>query len=158
MIKNKRAEGYIRTCLMILIFCIAIAVFMSFLNAIHIVRISKQNTYKVIDGFVTLCSIDAFNSIKVGSDYIEHIDTNAFESYFEEYNGLEQSGTTLISKTDSGYEKYRLTDLSVSFVEENTLKMQVDYTLTIPIKFGNIAVANATVPISVKSKLTDKFS
>ena len=48
--KNKRAEGYIRTSIMMLIFCIGIAVFMSFVTAVNTVRISKRNTYKVIDG------------------------------------------------------------------------------------------------------------
>lgn len=155
--RNKRAEGYVRTCLMILIFCITIAVFMSFVTAVETVRISKRNTYKVIDGYVTQCSIEAFNSIKVGSNHIETIDENAFEDYFCEYNGLQQNGNTLIAKTNQGYEKYRVSDLDVSFIEDKTLKIQVEYTLTIPIKFGDIAVANATVPVSIKSKLTDKF-
>ena len=155
--RNKRAEGYVRTCLMILIFCITIAVFMSFVTAVETVRISKRNTYKVIDGYVTQCSIEAFNSIKVGSNHIETIDENAFEDYFCEYNSLQQNGNILIAKTNQGYEKYRVSDLDISFIEDKTLKIQVEYTLTIPIKFGDIAVANATVPISIKSKLTDKF-
>ena len=155
--RNKRAEGYVRTCLMILIFCIAIAVFMSFVTAVETVRISKRNTYKVIDGYVTQCSIEAFNSIKVGSNHIDAIDENAFEDYFCEYNGLQQNGNILIAKTNLGYDKYRVSDLDISFFEDKTLKIQVEYTLTIPIKFGDIAVSNATVPISIKSKLTDKF-
>lgn len=155
--RNKRGEGYIRTCLMILIFCIGIAVFMSFLIAVNTVRISKRNTYKVIDGYVTMCSIDAYNSIKVGTNSFEALDEDAFKEYFAQYNGMTEEGSTLIAKTDTGYEKYRVTDLEMSFIEDKTLKMQVDYLLTIPIKFGDIAVANATVPISIKSKLTEKF-
>lgn len=155
--RNKRAEGYVCTCLMILIFCIAIAVFMSFLNAINIVRISKRNTYKVIDGFVTQCSIDAFNSIKVGSDRVEYMDPNAFVDYFCEYNNLRKNGTAFIAKVSTGQVKYVVNDFTISYIEEKSLKIQVDYTLKIPIKFGNIALAHAEVPISIKSKLTDKF-
>lgn len=157
MIKNKRAEGYVRTCLMILIFCVTIAVFMSFVTAVETVRISKRNTYKVIDGYVTQCSIEAFNSIKVGTDYIENFEFDEFKDYFAEYNGLQESGGVLIAKTDSGHEKYTVTDLNVLFIQENSIKLQVNYTLKIPIKFGNIAITTATVPISINSKLHEKF-
>ena len=76
---NKKAEGYVRTCIMILIFCIGIAVFSSFLLAVNTVRISKRNTYKVIDGYVTMKSIEAFDSIKTGTDYISSFDEEDFK-------------------------------------------------------------------------------
>ena len=157
MIKNKKAEGYVRTSIMILIFCIAIAVFMSFLTAVNTIRISKRNTYKVIDGYVTIKSIEAFNSIKTSNDYIENLDEDDFIEYFCEYNGMTKNGNTLIAKTDSGYEKYRVTDLQLSYILDNTLKLQVDYIITVPISFGDFEVFNAEVPITIKSKLTDKF-
>ena len=154
---NKRAEGYVRTSIMILIFCIGIAVFMSFLTAVNIVRISKRNTYKVIDGYVTVKSIEAFNSIKTSNDYIEELDEEEFTDYFCEYNSMTKNGNVLIAKTDSGYEKYRVTDLQLSYITDNTLKLQVDYVITIPVSFGDFEVYNAEVPITIKSKLTDKF-
>lgn len=158
MIKNKKAEGYVRTSIMILIFCIAIAVFMSFLTAVNIVRISKRNTYKIIDGYVTAKSIEEFNSIKTGTDYTEQIDNDTFTDYFCEYNSLTRNGNILIARTESGYEKYRITNLNLSFIQDNTLKLQVDYIITIPVSFGDFEVFNAEVPITIKSKYTDKFS
>ena len=157
MIKNKRAEGYVRTCIMIFIFCIGIAVFTSLLLAVNTVRVSKRNTYKVIDGYVTVKSIEAFNSIKTSNDYIENLDEDDFIEYFCEYNDMTKNGNTLIAKTDSGYEKYRVTDLQLSYILDNTLKLQVDYIITVPISFGDFEVFNAEVPITIKSKLTDKF-
>lgn len=157
MIKNKRAEGYVRTSIMILIFCIGMGVFISFLLAVNTARISKRNTYKVIDGYLTQCSIEAFNSIKVGTDYLETFDEDNFKEYFCQYNDLQQLGDTYIAMTEEGQEKYRVKDLQLSFIGENTLKMQVDYTITIPISFGSFNVFNAAVPITIKSKLTDKF-
>lgn len=156
--KNKRAEGYVRTSIMILIFCIGIAVLISFLTAVNIVRISKRNTYKVIDGYVTAKSIEAFNSIKIGSDYIEQLDEETFTDYFAEYNGMTKNGNMLIAKTDSGNEKYRVTDLNLSFIQDKSLKLQVDYIITVPVSFGDFDVFKAEVPITIKSKLTDKFS
>ena len=157
MIKNKRAEGHIGTCIMIFICCVCIAVFTSLLLAVNTARISKRNTYKVIDGYVTAKSIEAFNSIKTGTDYIESFDKDSFIEYFCEYNGLQKSGNVLISKTDTGFEKYRVSNLNVNFIEDKTLKLQVEYVITIPINFGDFSVMSAEVPITVKSKLTNKF-
>ena len=155
---NKKAEGYVRTCIMILIFCIGIAVFSSFLLAVNTVRISKRNTYKVIDGYVTMKSIEAFDSIKTGTDYISSFDEENFKDYFCEYNGLQENGNEMIAKTNTGIEKYRVSDFELSFIENQRLKMQVKYVITIPISFGDFSVMSAEVPITVKSKLTDKFS
>ncbi len=155
---NKKAEGYVRTCIMILIFCIGIAVFSSFLLAVNTVRISKRNTYKVIDGYVTMKSIEAFDSIKTGTDYISSFDEEDFKDYFCEYNGLQENGNEMIAKTTTGIEKYRVSDFELSFIENQRLKMQVKYVITIPISFGDFSVMSAEVPITVKSKLTDKFS
>lgn len=158
MIKNKRAEGYIGTCIMIFVFCIGIAVFMSFLNAVNTVRISKRNTYKVIDGFVTLNSIESFNSIKSGHDYTTEIDKEAFKDYFCQYNDLTENGSSLTAYNEYGAEKYSIKNLDISFVKKNSLKLKVEYTLIVPISFGDFTGFNATVPITIKSLYTNKFS
>jgi len=156
--RNKRAEGYVRTAVMILIFCIGIAVFMSFVTAVNIVRISKRNTYKVIDGYVTEKSIESFNSIKTGTDYTEQLDIENFIEYFCEYNAMTKIGSELIAKTQDGKEKYRVKNLNLSFIKDKTLKLQVDYVIIIPVSFGDFNIFKAEVPISIKSKYTDKFS
>lgn len=156
--RNKSAEGYVRTAVMILIFCIGIAVFMSFVTAVNIVRISKRNTYKVIDGYVTEKSIESFNSIKTGTDYTEQLDIENFIDYFCEYNAMTKIGSELIAKTQDGNEKYRVKNLNLSFIKDKTLKLQVDYVIIIPVSFGDFNIFKAEVPISIKSKYTDKFS
>lgn len=154
---NKRAEGTIRISIMILIFCIGIAVFMNFMTAVNLVRICKRNTYKVIDGYVTANSIESFNSIKTGTDYTEQLDKDTFIDYFCEYNCMTKNGNALIAKTSSGIEKYKVTNLNLNFIQDKSLKLQVDYIITIPVSFGDFDVINAEIPITIKSKLTDKF-
>ena len=157
MIKKRRAEGHIGTCIMIFIFCIGIAVLASYLLAVNTARITKKNTYKVIDGYVTAKSIEAFNSIKFGTDYIESFDENDFKEYFCEYNGMSQSGNVFIARTEDGIEKYRVSDFELSFIEDKTLKLQVEYVITIPISFGDFNLINAHVPVKIKSKLINKY-
>ena len=102
-------------------------------------------------------SIEAFDSIKTGTDYISSFDEEDFKDYFCEYNGLQENGNEMIAKTNTGIEKYRVSNLNVNFIEDKTLKLQVEYVITIPINFGDFSVMSAEVPITVKSKLTNKF-
>ena len=143
---------------MILIYCIAIALFVSFVTAVSIVRITKRNTYKVIDGYVTAKSIEEFNSVKVGTDHTEHLDNELFIDYFCEYNNLTKNGDALVAYTEDGEEKYRVTNLNISFIQDNTLKLKTEYVIEIPVSFGDFDIVKAEVPITIKSKYTDKFS
>lgn len=155
--RNKRAEGYVSTCIMIFVYCILIAVFLTFVTPINIIRITKRNTYKVIDGYVTMKSIEAYNSIKIGTDTIEDLDKEAFKDYFCEYNGLENNGSALISKTADGKEKFRITGFNFNYLEDKTLKLRVRYIVNLPIGFGNFRIITAKVPVIIQAKLTDKF-
>ena len=155
---NKKGEGYVSTCFMILIYCILIAVFVSFVTAVSIVRITKRNTYKIIDGYVTAKSIEEFNSIKVGTDHTEQLDNELFIDYFCEYNNLTKNGDALVAYTEDGEEKYRVTNLNISFIQDNTLKLKTEYVIEIPVSFGDFDIVIAEVPITIKSKYTDKFS
>lgn len=157
MIRNKRGEGYISTCFMVLIYCIALALIISFVIAVNQVRIIKRNTYKIIDSFVMENSINAYNSIKVGTDTLESMNSEDFVNYFRIYNNLIQNGDDLIAYTDEGEERYRIKQLNLSFIEENTLKMQVEYIITVPLSFGDFNIARAEVPITIRSKLSNKF-
>lgn len=154
---NKRAEGHVSTCIMIFVYCILIAVFLTFVTSLNVVRITKRNTYKVIDSYVTIKSIEAYNSIKVGTDTLEDLDKDAFKDYFCEYNNLENNGSALISKTEDGKEKYRITGFNFNYLEDQTLKLRVRYIVNLPIGFGDFRIITAKVPVIIQAKLTDKF-
>lgn len=155
--KNKRAEGYVSTCIMIFVYCILIAVFLTFVTSVNVVRITKRNTYKVIDGYVTMKSIEAYNSIKVGANTIENLDAETFKDYFCEYNGLENNGSVLIAKTEDGKEKFRITNFNLNFTETNKLKFKVKYVVNIPMGFGDFRIITVKIPVLIKANLTEKF-
>ncbi|MEE1075084.1 MAG: hypothetical protein U0K93_06370 [Acutalibacteraceae bacterium] len=157
MIKTKRAEGYVQTCIMIFIFCIGISVLTTLLLAFNTVRITKRNTYKVIDSYVTEKSIEAYNAIKTSSNTFEGLDKEEFKDCFCEYNNLENNGSVLISKTEDGKEKFRITSFYFNYLEDQTLNMRVRYIINIPIGFGDFRVMTAKVPVIIQTKLKDKF-
>lgn len=61
--KSKRAEGYVSTCVMIVIICMLLSVFVTFAVAVNTVKTVKRNSRVVLDSFVMQNSIEIYNSI-----------------------------------------------------------------------------------------------
>ena len=155
--KNKRGDGYIPACVMIVILCMLIAVFMTFASAVNTIRITERNTRIVLDSFVMKNSIEIYNSIKNGNDYTESVDNSEFISEFSSYNSLDLSGNLLYSYGEDGNELYHLTKPRIVFTQENSLKIAAEYCMTVPLYFAGVRATDVTVPIKVESKFNGKF-
>ena len=155
--KNKRGDGYISACVMIIILCMLMAVFMTFAFAVNMIRISERNARIVLDGFVMKNSIEIYNSLKNGNDYTESVDNSEYVSEFSSYNSLDLSGNLLYSYDEDGNELYRTTKPRIVFTEENRLKIAAEYSMTVPLYFAGVRGTEVTVPIKAVSKFNDKF-
>ena len=155
--KNKRGDGYIPACVMIVILCMLIAVFMTFASAVNMIRITERNARIVLDSFVMKNSIEIYNSLKNGNDYTESVDNSEYISGFSSYNSLDLSGNLLYSYDEDGNELYRLTKPRIMYTQENSLKIAAEYSMTVPLYFAGVKVTEVTVPIRVESKFNDKF-
>ena len=51
-LRNKRGDGYIFPCIMIVVVCMMLSVFIFFAGAVNLVRITKENTKLVLDSYV----------------------------------------------------------------------------------------------------------
>ena len=49
MIKNKRGDGYIQVCVLIIIICMILSVFVTFAGTVNIVTLMKSNTKTVLE-------------------------------------------------------------------------------------------------------------
>ena len=154
---NKKGDGYISTCVLIVILCMLISVFVTFVSAVNIVRQTKRNARVVLDGFVMTNSIEIYDSIKNGNDHTEEIDASEYINEFSSFNSLDLSNGMLYCYDDDGNELYRITAPDVSFVREKRLKIKSEFVIIIPIYFAGIRVTEATVPIKVVSLLTEKY-
>ena len=56
--KSKRGDGYIGTCVMILILCMILSIFIEFVATVNVIRISERNARIVLDSFVMENSIE----------------------------------------------------------------------------------------------------
>lgn len=156
-VKNKRGEGYITICVSVVIFCMLISIFVTFASAVNIVRQTERNSRVVLDSFVMKNSIVIYNSIKQGNDITAPLNRNEYISEFSSFNSLDIRGNMLYSYNEDGNEQYRLTKPTISFVQDNHLKIQVQYTIKIPLYFAGIKVSEAVIPITVVSRFDEKF-
>ena len=65
-LKNKRGEGYIFPCLMIIVVCMILSVLIFFATSVSLVRITEKNSRIVLDSYVMQNSIQIYHSIKQG--------------------------------------------------------------------------------------------
>ena len=155
--KNKRGDGYIGTCVMILILCMILSIFIEFVATVNVIRISERNARIVLDSFVMENSIEIYDSIKTGTDFTEVVDVEQYISKYSEYNSLDINGNMLYCCGEDGEELYRQTIPTVQLIEENRLKIIAEYAITVPLYFAGQQVTEVTVPITVTSKFNPKF-
>lgn len=61
------------------------------------------------------------------------------------------------SYDEDGSERYHITVPTLEFIEAGSLKVRMKYTMYVPVYFGGFRVGQAVVPITLESRLTEKF-
>lgn len=155
--KNKKAEGYIFPCVLILVFVSIFSIIFTYSATVSKVTVVRENTKVVLDSFVTQNSTEIYNSIKQGNDYTEVIDADEFRNELISFCTLETENGMLYSIDTDGQELFHITEPTLSFQEENELELVVNYTLSIPIWFAGNEIPAVNIPLEVTSVLTEKF-
>lgn len=155
--KSKRGEGYVFPCVMIVVVCMILSVVIFFASAVSMVRITEENTKIVLDSYIMKNSIQIYDSIKQGNDYTEALDRDEYINALCNFCTLEKSGSYLYSYNEDGSLKYRMTYPVITFRKENTLKIQLAYTLYVPVWFDGKIVQYAVIPVTVNSSFNEKF-
>ena len=70
---------------------------------------------------------------------------------------LEKGISYLYAYDEDGNLKYYMTYPVITFREENRLKVQLNYTLYVPMRFDGKIVQYAIIPITVDSSFSEKF-
>ena len=143
--------SYIKTAVIILILAMTLSVVLSYASMMTIVSTTKENTQRVLDSFVMNNSVLIYDSIKNGNDFTEYIDTNAFLVAFDEELSLDLSGNMLYSKDAKGNIIFKMKNIVTTYQVENTLKLQTNYDLLIPVRFAGKGLFDLRIPIIVKA-------
>ena len=144
-------------CVMVVVLCMLTAVFIFFVTTASMVRVTKENSQTVLDSYIMKNSIEIYDSIKQGNDYTEALDANVYIDDLCEYCTLVKGSSYLYHYDSNGRLQYRMSRPKITFRQENTLKIQIDYTLYVTVYFNNRAVRNAVVLVTVVSALSERF-
>ena len=157
MMLNKRGDGYIWTCVLVVALCMIIAVFITFTSAVNIVRMTEKNSRIVLDSFVMKNSILIYDSIKNGNDYTSALNENEYIDDLCEFCTFEKNGEFLYAYTSEGELKYKISKPDVSFSSGSTLKIFANYVVYYPVDFNGVMIYTIEIPITVESKFNEKF-
>ena len=155
--KSKRAEGYVSTCVMIVIICMLLSVFVTFAVAVNTVKTVKRNSRVVLDSFVMQNSIEIYNSIKQFNNKTDGIDAAEYREALPEFCTLEKRGYCYYNYDSEVDLNYYITNPYVGFTVYKKLQIFTSYTIYVPIRFAGIRVSTVRIPITVESKYNEKF-
>ncbi|MDD4492741.1 MAG: hypothetical protein PHV32_00075 [Eubacteriales bacterium] len=157
LITSKCGASHIQTAVLVVIFAMIVSVILVFWNAMTIVNVSKANTTRVLDSFVTKNSIEIFGSLKNGNDFSEDLNQYIYKSLLSDEFSLDIYGNSMYSYGEDGKLNYYMTNPNVSYSYQNTLKLKASYTIAIPMRFAGKTVTYLRIPITVQSYYNPKY-
>lgn len=156
LIFNKKGSGYVGSCVLILVLAMIFTVVLIYANVMTIVQTTKDNTKRVLDSFVMKNSVDIFESIKQGNDFIEDLENLLYISLISSELSLDKSSNMLYSENADGEIVYTITNPNVTYEVDNALKLKASYDLTVPMYFAGSKVLDLKIPVVVNSSFTLK--
>lgn len=157
MIRNKRGEGYVQVCVLVIVICMILSVFVMFASAVNVVRLMRRNSKTVLENYLMKDSIRIYNSIKQGTNDVDSLDANSFCTSLEKFCTFETSGKYLYHKDADGKTDYYISTPHLGFTEKGKLRLYVRYTLYVPIYFDSVKITTAEIPIEVDLDLDERF-
>ena len=130
---NKRGDGHIATCILVVILCMFVAVFMTFTTSVGIIKQVERDTKIVLDNFIMKNSIMVYDSIKNGNDYTLEFNEGLYIDDLCEYCTFEKNGNFLYAYDSERNLKFKISSPEISFSTGNTLKINANYTVYMPI-------------------------
>ena len=155
-LNNKRGSSYITPVVVVLILAMILSVVLFYAATKSTIETTRDNTKRVLDSYVMKNSIDIYNSIKQGNDFTEEIENSFYISSISEELSLDYGTGYLYTVDGDGEIVYRMTNPTVTYKVDNTLKLQASYELQMPVWFAGQIIYWFAVPVTVTSSLTLK--
>ena len=153
---NKRGEGYILPCVLIIMLCVILSGIVTVVNTLNVVKTVKRNSITVLDSYVITNAVDIYDSIKQGNNYISSLDNDDYVERFIKFSSLQKKENRYVSYDSNGKTQYEVSTPYICFVTDRSLRIRVEYTVYVPIRFGGLVVSTAEVPVTVESGFNAK--
>lgn len=155
--RNKRAFSYVQICVLVLVLCFMLTVFLAVVYAVNSVRLMEKNAHTVLESYVMANAVEIYNSIKQGSDETSTLDSSKYIGELKDFCALHDQRPYLYHYGEDNRYDYYISQPTVSFSEIGKLRIQVSFTVYVPMYFAGVKVATAAVPVTVRTNLEGKF-
>jgi hypothetical protein len=157
MLKNKRGEGYVQVCVLIIVICMILSVFVTFASAVNVVRLTERNSKTVLESYLMKNSIEIYDSIKQGNNDADSLNANVYITDLADFCTFVKVGNYYYHRDENGRTEYYISKPTVGFTETGKLRLYVSYNLYVPIYFDNVKISTAKIPITVKIDLEERY-
>lgn len=158
ILSDKSGSAYILWTVVIVVLCMIMSCVLSYVMAVTLIAEQKDVTKNILDKQLSTNSVEIYQRIKEQDDYTDKEFASAFLNDLITICDLEAiNDTQYQSKTESGDTRYVLTTPTVSYEEDFSPKLVVQYTITVPIEFAGIQVVWVDVPVTVVSRFNPKY-
>ena len=157
MLKNKRGEGYVQICVLIIVICMILSVFVTFASAVNVVRLTERNSKTVLESYLMKNSIEIYDSIKQGNNDADSLNANVYITDLADFCTFVKVGNYYYHRDENGRTEYYISKPTVGFTETGKLRLYVSYNLYVPIYFDNVKISTAKIPITVKIDLEERY-
>ena len=157
MLKNKRGEGYVKVCVLVIVICMILSVFVTFASAVNVVRLTERNSKTVLESYLMKNSIEIYDSIKQGNNDADSLNANVYITDLADFCTFVKVGNYYYHRDENGRTEYYISKPTVGFTETGKLRLYVSYNLYVPIYFDNVKISTAKIPITVKIDLEERY-
>lgn len=156
MWKDKRGEMYIQACVVVICLSLLFSLLLYYGFATVLAKEQRNRTRQQLAQYTQNNAVSIYTSIKSQHDHTDTLDATAFLASLAETQGLTADNGELVAYTSSGKVRYRVSDMELRYVVENTTWIQFSYVLTVPLYFSGTAIW-VDIPITIDTSLRAKF-
>lgn len=147
LLRSKRGDGHITAAVWMVLLLMIFLWVLDFAGMLmQAVRV-QDNTLRVLDGYVTQNATEIYRSVKNGHDLTQTLNSDTLRNACQTELGLQNWNAV----DGNGHIQYSISDFTVSFIQNDTLQLQVTYTIHFPIEMAGQIYATAHIPQRLSS-------
>lgn len=157
ILSSQEGGTNVLTCFLVLAICMIWSVLMYFLMNVSVAQAQRKSAEQILDQYIQNNGIWIYDQVKEHSDKTDELLTEEYLSCLVLQQGLElESSGVYCSYSADRTPRYKVEGVELQYIEDGVAKIQLTYTLHIPI----IILGNAywvEIPAYAYSRFNPKF-
>lgn len=154
---SRKGDGYILWAAVFLVLVMLMVFTISYFFAIATVESQRSIAKHTLDQYVVLNAQEIYADIREEGDHAAAIDSTDFTSALIQAGGLQEMGGVLCSVTGDGSLRYKVRNISLRFLGVKVSKVELKYTVSVPLVFSDQEPVWVDIPITLISRYMPKY-